>query len=466
MPPLPQIVILVAMNKRYGIRTKAALLDGALTEATIIIGGEIIEEILPYQSLPENLDSLLDLGSQWVLPGLLDIHVHLNEPGRTDWEGFETGTKAAAAGGITTVVDMPLNSSPVTTTVEALETKLDAARGKLYADCGFYGGLVPGNVHQIEPLIQAGVLGIKAFLCHSGIDEFPNATEKELRAAMPILARYNIPLLVHAELPDEGAPQWAGSKECYQSWLKSRPDRFELDAIALLIKLCRETGCPVHIVHLATAQALPMLGKARKEGLPITVETAPHYLSFCAEEIADGDCRFKCAPPIRSRQNRDDLRKALQDGLIDLVATDHSPAPPDLKNLESRNLQGAWGGISSLQLLLPATAFAMESFDKSPEALDRWLRQNPQRILGLPETSLSAKAPATFIVYDPEKTTEVSAENLYHRHKATPYEGYSLKGSVQATYLRGEQIYDLNKGPLLAKGRPLLNHYARAKNEQ
>ena len=301
-----------------------------------LISGETIVDVVAPEDLPDSC-RVEDVGDRVVLPGLVDTHVHINEPGRTEWEGFATATRAAAAGGITTLVDMPLNSSPVTTTAEALAIKLEAAAGQLRVDCGFYGGVVPGNGGQVGALIAAGVLGFKAFLCHSGIDEFPNATEADLRAVMPELARAGLPLLVHAELigGDIPGPRRSPS-ECrsYARYLASRPRAWEHDAIRLMIALCRETGCRVHIVHLASADALPMIAEARAEGLPLTVETCPHYLTFAAEEIPDGDTRFKCAPPIRERENRERLWEGLRDGLIDTIGSDHSPAPPELKQLD------------------------------------------------------------------------------------------------------------------------------------
>jgi allantoinase len=283
--------------------------------------------------------------------------VHINEPGRTEWEGFETATRSAAAGGITTVVDMPLNSSPVTTTAEALALKVAATCDQLWVDCAFHAGIVPGNEQHVAALIASGVVGFKAFLCHSGIDEFPNATEAELRAVMPVLARAGVPLLVHAELVSPASSEAPATEfECrsYARHLASRPPAWELDAIRLLINLCRDSRCHVHIVHLSAADALPLIEQAKDEGLPLTVETCPHYLTFAAEDIPDGDPRYKCTPPIRERDNRERLWEGLRQGLIDTIGSDHSPAPPELKHLASGNVFRAWGGIASLQLSLPA----------------------------------------------------------------------------------------------------------------
>src|SRR5262249_38152866 len=307
-----------------------------------------------------------DVGERLILPGLVDTHVHVNEPGRTEWEGFETATRAAAAGGITTLLDMPLNSSPVTTTPAALDAKRAAARGKLRVDCGFYGGAGQGNPAKMGRLRGAGVRGLKASLCPSGIDESPTATEADLRAALPTLAAAGVPLLVHAELPSplpaEIETRLAAEPRSYAAYLASRPRKWEHRAIELLIALCREYRCRVHIVHLSSADALHwsgasacgVAGGAGAGGLPLTVKPCPHSLCFAAEDIPDGDPRFKCAPPIRERENRERLWGGLRDGLIDTIGSDHSPAPPELKRLETGDVARAWGGIASPQLPLPA----------------------------------------------------------------------------------------------------------------
>ncbi len=278
------------------------------------------------------------------MPGVVDAHVHINEPGRTHWEGFATATQAAAVGGTTTVVDMPLNSDPVTTTPEALVAKQAAAHGQLWVDCAFYAGVVPGQINQLEALLAAGCVGGKAFMVYSGIPEFAAAGPADLRHAMQILARHQRPLLVHAEVDYPPAARPPRPWRTYASYLATRPPSWEVEAIRVLIDLCRETGCHTHIVHLATAEALPFLRAARAEGLPITVETAPHYLHFAAEQIATGDTLFKCAPPIRQADNREALWAALLAGDIDLVATDHSPCPPELKQLQTGDFAAAWGG--------------------------------------------------------------------------------------------------------------------------
>lgn len=404
-------------------------------QATVRVRSGRIAAIEAYDSNPAP-NAGEDLGDLVLLPGLVDPHVHLNEPGRTDWEGFATGTAAAAAGGVTTLIDMPLNSSPVTTTVEALVAKRAAAAGKLSVDVGFYAGLVPGNEGRLEPLLDAGVRGVKAFLCHSGIDDFPAATEKELRAAMPLLAGRGVPLLAHAELVHPTPPMAEPTR--YADYLASRPPSFERDAIALLIDLCRETGCKTHVVHLADAGSLAMLAAARAEGLPLTVETGPHYLAFTAEEIPDGATAYKCAPPIRDAANREALWQGLADGVIDFIATDHSPCPPELKQLETGRFDQAWGGISSLQLSLPIVWTEAACRGHSLLEVADWLCHRPASLVGI-EAGITVGAPANLVVFDPEAEFVVHGERLEHRHKLTPYEASTLRGVVKQTYLNGKQ---------------------------
>ena len=444
------------MARRFAICSRRVVIDERPEPAAIIIDDGLIEAISTLDELDPSLPTQ-DFGDHVVMAGLIDAHVHVNEPGRTEWEGFESATRAAAAGGITTIVDMPLNASPVTTTVDHLDEKRRAAAGKLWVDTGFYAGLVPGNEEHIAPLLDAGALGVKAFLCHSGIDDFPNATERELRAVMPLLARRANPLLVHAELVDNLAPTGDENPQSYDAYLASRPPRFELRAIEMLIELCRETKCPLHIVHLACADALTMLREARAGGLPITVETCPHYLNFAAEDIPDAAPLYKCAPPLRDDHNRRRLLSALQEGVIDLVATDHSPSPPELKELESGDLRRAWGGISSLQLLLPALWTATAPHGATPVDIARWTSAAPAKLLKL-DDRIGAIAPghrANLVVWDPDASFTVEANQLHHRHKITPYSDMSLRGVVRATYLRGHQIFD---GTTLAsdpRGRPI-----------
>jgi allantoinase len=382
------------------------------------------------------------------------------EPGRTEWEGFETATKAAAAGGITTLVDMPLNSLPVTTTLDALKTKLDAAEGKLFVDCGFHAGLIPGNADRLPALIDAGVLGVKAFLVHSGIDEFPNATEDDLRAEMPLIAQSGLPLLVHAELPSILHPDAVSRDEesephnyqilpptsrgqNYGSYLSSRPRSWEQNAIELMIKLCREYNCRTHILHLSSADAVPALRNARAAGLPITVETCPHYLYFTGEEVPDGDTRFKCAPPIREQENRERLSQALSEGVIDFIVSDHSPCPPEMKCMTSGDFQKAWGGIASLQLGLSIVWTEARRRGCTIENIAAWMSRRPAELVGLDNRkgAISPGFDADLVVWNPDQEFNVTTDKLFHRHKITPYQDRMLAGTIEQTYVRGTRVF-------------------------
>jgi allantoinase len=422
-----------------------------------MIEGEIITAIVDADQVQAGV-TIEDVGSLLVFPGLVDTHVHINDPGRAEWEGFATATAAAAVGGITTLVDMPLNSDPVTTSASALLSKRVAAQGRLRVDCGFFGGLVPGNADLVEPLAAEGVLGFKAFLCPSGIDAFPNVTEADLRLVMPRLARVGLPLLVHAELIPASAPAMdVANPRRYQAWLASRPAAWEADAVRLLVALCREYRCRVHVVHLATADALPIVAEAKAEGLPLSVETCPHYLTFAAEEIPNGDTRFKCAPPIRSEADREALWEGLRSGLIDTIGTDHSPAPPALKHLDSGDLARAWGGIASLQLSLSAVWTEARRRGFGPEDLARWLCANPAELVGLSgrKGAIALGCDADLAIVDPDAAFRVDGQALHHRHPATPYEGRMLAGRVVAAYLRGRCVARAGSPEGEPKGRAL-----------
>jgi len=405
------------------------------------ITGDKIAAVIPAgQPLPPL--PVEDAGAHWVFPGLVDTHVHINEPGRTEWEGFRTATRAAAAGGVTTIVDMPLNSNPVTTTAAALREKQAAAEGQLQVDCGFHAGLVPGNAGELEALISMGVLGVKAFMVYSGIPEFPAATRKDFEAAMPLLARHKIPLLAHAEL--DGPVQLTDGKgSSYRRYLASRPSKWEVDAIMMLIELCRATRCPTHIVHLATADALPAIAAARAEGLPLTVESCPHYLHFCAEDIPDGRTVFKCAPPVREKSHREALWAALTNGNIDMVASDHSPCPPDMKRLDDGDYLQAWGGISSLQLGLPIMITECRRREIPLHRIAKWMCLLPAMLASVAprKGAIAEGADADLVIVDPERSFNVEAARLEHRHKLTPYENEELYGVVEKTYLRGRAVF-------------------------
>jgi allantoinase len=449
----------------WALRGRAVCTPDGVRPAAVLVRGERIAAVVGPDDVPAGVP-VVDAGDKLVLPGLVDTHVHINEPGRTDWEGFETATRAAAAGGVTTLIDMPLNSSPVTTTVAALRQKWEAAAGKLWVDVGFHGGVVPGNADQIEPLIAEGVCAFKAFLCHSGIDEFPNAAEADLRAVMPKLAAAGIPLFVHAELVSPLPPgveeAFAANPRSYAAYLATRPPEWEVAAIRLMIDLCREYRCPVHIVHLsAAAEAQLLLKHALADGLPITVETCPHYLYFSAADVPDGNPLFKCAPPIRSLEQNGHLRAMVLAGQIDTLGSDHSPAPPVSKHLFEGNLQKAWGGIASLQLLLPATWTAVGDMLR-PGRFVSLLTAHPAALVGLADRK-GAIAPghdADFVIVHPDAEFTVSAKMLHHRWKVTPYLGRRLRGVVVTTYLRGRKVYEWGQfhgepsGHLLRRPRP------------
>jgi allantoinase len=391
----------------------------------------------------EKLAAAEDFGNAVIMPGVIDVHVHINEPGRTDWEGFDTATQAAAAGGITSIVDMPLNASPVTTTLAAFNEKLEASKNKLNINVGFYGGLIPGNKNNLEEMMQAGVLGIKCFLTHSGIDEFPNVGEKEIDEAMPIIKKYNIPLLAHCEIYEEEVPnnlkEDSGS---YQNYLASRPKKWENDAIELMIKLCRKNNCLTHIVHVSSAEALQLIAAAKADGLPLTAETCPHYFYFNAETIPDKNTLFKCAPPIREKENNVLLKKALQNGTLDFITTDHSPAPADTKELETGNLQKAWGGIAGLQFLLSSSWTGLK--DTLPlETFIPLLTEHPAVFLNIQNSKGKIKTAhdADFVIWEPEEIFEVTQKEIFHRHKATSYDGEKLSGKIKETIVNGITVY-------------------------
>jgi allantoinase len=412
---------------------------------------------------PSPIDNRLvrDVGHLVVSPGLVDCHVHVNEPGRTEWEGYETATRAAAAGGVTSVVDMPLNCIPVTTTGPALAAKLDACRGKCFVDMGFWGGVVPGNAAELGPLASGGVLGCKAFMVHSGIDEFPNATREDLARAMPLLRAAGLPLLAHAEL-DLGANVSTTDPRTYRGYLESRPTAWEDAAIQLLIELCRQTGCHVHVVHLSAASSLPALRAAKAEGLPISVETCPHYLCLEAESIPDGATLFKCAPPIREHDNKEELWRGLFEGVIDFVITDHSPCTPQLKQLERGHFHDAWGGIASLQLGLSTLWTHAEPRGASLVDLARWMSTNPARFAGLSRKKgrIAPGYDADIVIWDPEKSYTLHEEQLFFKHRVSPYLGMRLKGRVQRTLLRGMEVYDGQAHPGGPVGELLLGRDA------
>ncbi|MBM7788978.1 allantoinase AllB [Tenggerimyces flavus] len=435
------------------IGARRAIVDGAERSCDLGIRDGQIAAIVEYGTL----DLAIELGTDVVLlPGLVDTHVHVNEPGRTEWEGFATATRAAAAGGVTTIVDMPLNSIPPTVDVAALEAKQAAARDQAYVDVGFWGGAVPGNVASLKPLHDAGVFGFKCFLLHSGVDEFPPLDAAGVEAAMRELATFDGLLIVHAEDAStiDHAPVPDGRS--YAAFLASRPPEAEDRAIARVIELARTTGCRVHILHLSSASALPMIAAARANGVRITAETCPHYLTFAAEEIPDGATQYKCCPPIRTAANREALWQGLAEGTIDGIGSDHSPCPPAMKRLDTGDFGAAWGGIASLQLGLPAIWTGARARGFALADVVRWLAVRPAEVAGFRRKGRIALGyDADLCAFGVEESLVVEAARLLHKHPITPYDGRRLAGRVQRTWLRGMEISESDERPhgrFLARG--------------
>lgn len=429
----------------FGLHSTNVLIKNEFQDATLLVKDGVISDIILGQIGTSDFE-IEELGKLVVMPGIIDSHVHVNEPGRTEWEGFQTITKAAIAGGITTLVDMPLNANPVTTSAQAFLHKLEATKGKLYCNCGFWGGIVPDNLDQLEELIKAGVLGIKAFLTHSGIDEFPNISASELKRGIPIIAKYNIPLLAHAEIDEmhPGILAFDNNPTNYNSFLGSRPKEWEDKAVELLIELCGEFNCRVHIVHLSSANSIEKIEIAKADGLPLSVETCPQYLYFNAETIPDNNTLFKCAPPIREKENNDKLWDALKRGAIDFVVTDHSPATPELKRVESGNLKEAWGGIASIQFSLPVVWTAAKKRGFNVNEIATLMCANTAQFIGYGNTKgkIEKGFDADLVVWDPEQKFVVKKSDIHFRHKISPYIGEELYGVVKQTYVGGKKVYE------------------------
>jgi len=422
------------------IRSQRVVTPEGMRAASVHVDAGKIVRIGAWDDAPEGVH-LTDAGASVVMPGVVDTHVHVNEPGRTEWEGFETATRAAAAGGVTTILDMPLNSIPATTTVAALEAKRKAGRGKCAVNVEFIGGVVPGNSGELEGLRDAGVRAFKCFLAPSGVDEFPAVDEHDLREAFPILARLGLSLMVHAEDPALLLPGPTNGSRVYADYLASRPVESERSAIEMLVRLMEWCPAPVHVVHLSSPKSLDVVRRARESGLPMTVETCPHYLTFAAEDIPDGATEYKCAPPIRGRVEREGLWRALIDGDFDLVASDHSPCPPILKE-PGGDFFSAWGGIASLQLSLAAVWTGARARGVSPERVAEWMSAGPARLARLDgrKGMLASGYDADIVVWDPEKSFIVDGALLEHRHAVTPYQGLELFGLVTGTFVAGNRV--------------------------
>ena len=443
------------------IRSVRVLTDQGFAPAAVGIVNGVVEAIEAVDTaLPAHSDVTLPTG-QVLQPGVVDTHVHVNEPGRTDWEGFASATLAAAAGGVTTIIDMPLNSIPPTTTVAALQLKRQAAAPQATVDVGFWGGAIPANLGSLEPLHDAGVFGFKAFLSPSGVDEFPHLSPAQLEAAATEIAGFGGLLVVHAEDPAVLESSQNAGGTGYRDFVASRPDAAEDAAIARVIDVVRRTGVRAHILHLSSAQVLPRLAAARAEGLPITVETCPHYLSFAAETIADGATAFKCCPPIRGEGNRDLLWQGLVDGVIDFIASDHSPATRELKLGHGGDFGLAWGGISGLQLSLPAVWTAARARGIALEQVLHWMCGATARFAGLPGGAITVGAAADLVAFAPDEAFTVDVDALRHKNRVSAFDGATLFGRVHTTWLAGAVIFAADATD--ASARPPAGQLLRAR---
>lgn len=444
------------MSADVVIRARRAVVDGQERGVTVSLSGGRVVAIDPYDAQVEGARVVELADDEVLLPGLVDAHVHVNEPGRTDWEGFASATRAAAAGGVTTIIDMPLNSIPPTVTVAALEEKQSVARDQSYVDVGFWGGAVPGNLPDLRPLHDAGVFGFKCFLLHSGVDEFPHLSSEELREALAEAATFDGLVIVHAEDAQtiESAPDPHGVG--YAGFLGSRPKEAEERAITQVVEAARETGARAHILHLSDADALPLIAGARADGVRVSVETCPHYLTLEAEEIPDGATQFKCCPPIREHDNRDRLWAGLEDGTIATIVSDHSPCTTELKRFDSGDFGEAWGGIAGLQLGLPAIWTEARTRGHSLVDVVRWMGEGPADQVGLTGRGrIAVGGPGDLVVFAPDEWFTVDVSTLQHKNPVSAYAGRSLSGVVRQTWLHGIPV-DLDadpRGQLLTRGQ-------------
>jgi allantoinase len=425
---------------------RAVTPDGERAVTAAVSGGRIAAVLPGADAAASGAREIVLAEDEVLLPGLVDSHVHVNEPGRTEWEGFASATRAAALGGVTTIVDMPLNSVPPTTTVEGLAAKRAVARGRVSVDVGFWGGAVPensrpGETKELAALHEQGVFGFKSFLSPSGVDEFGHLSPEELDTAMKAIGAFGGQIIVHAEDPGvlDEAPAAHGRE--YADFLASRPDEAEHAAIALVIETARRTGTRAHVLHLSSASALPMIAQARAEGVPLTVETCPHYLTLAAETIPVGATQYKCCPPIRSSANRDLLWRALADGLIDCVVSDHSPSTADLKHLDTGDFGTAWGGVSGLQVGFSAVWTEARRRGATLPDVVRWMAEGPARVAGLRGKGAIAEGnDADFAIVAPDEAIRVDVRELAHRNPVSAYDGAELQGRVRRTLLRGSEV--------------------------
>ncbi|XP_071499224.1 allantoinase, mitochondrial-like [Diadema antillarum] len=448
------------------VRSRRVLLPGGKEcPAVVEIKNGVIAAIHRQNLDQVSWDPLTDLdaGEKLVMPGVVDSHVHVNEPGRTQWEGYQTATRAAAAGGVTTIVDMPLNCIPPTTTLEAFHLKMSHAKTSCHVDVAFWGGVVPKNQLELRPMIRAGIAGFKCFLIHSGVDEFPHVTEQDLHQALQQLQGTNSVLLFHAEmeLPSEsqsGGPEQVDASSDYQDFLASRPKEMENNAIELVAKMCLQYRVPCHIVHLSSADALPIIRDARRRGAPLTVETCHHYLSLNSDDVPQGATHFKCCPPIRQKNNQEVLWQALKDGDIDMVVSDHSPCTPELKVLEEGDFMKAWGGISSLQFGLSLFWTGAKKNGMGLQDMVSLMCERTALLAGLSHQkgALKVGMDGDIVIWDPESTITIQPENVHHRHKVTPYSGFTLQGAVHTTIVRGQVVYQAGSFSEQPKGSLLL----------